>query len=491
MAGACAETDPILGVGSSWGVPTDDEQQWMIPEKNRAEGVLEIFLMGGLCPWDTFYVVPDFGKDTKTMWWTFQEGPDNIPERFAGCGGSGDLITPFGSDSQGRQVFLGPWLYPLRARQDILNRMRIFVMRHPFEPHQAATPIMMGGAAPTSTFSAMGAHVQRHYRELEPDRRTPHAYTIYSGDTEIAAQFDIHSASASGDHPAWARPLVVKLVPDNPLSSQLARAHLGGRTAETDALIRRYMQRYSSSLTIPGFGSPMQCRAFGEYEISRDAMLTSPELTSLLTKDLLAARAGQECGDSTDLDTTAMGIALGTHLLTAPAEERARYVTYLDSGLINATGAGYDTHDLHVAESSRNVVHMAKTLANAINKPGEGDPKKLDLDKHTILLTTEFGRTIKPEAGKPQGLNHHPEGFVVVAIGGFVDEERAGVTGAIAETGEATTHLAAPEFRAGMLMGQGIWPFTNESFAVGGIRTASTRPEAARFVRQNVLGYRS
>lgn len=489
-----SSSDPLLATSGPWGQPDPEQSGLMIPTPNVPEGILEVFLMGGLCPWDTFYVVPEHGhpddpKYARQQWWTYQEGKDSIPEFFEKCGGGERaLYEPFAVDQAGMTVNLGPWLYPLRERADILSRMRVFVMQHPFEPHQAATPLALGGMAPTSTFSAMGAHTQRYWRGLEPDRQTPHAYTLYSADTEIAAQFDIHVASASGLHPASARPLVVKLVPDNPLSARLSRAHLGGRVNETDEAVAAYIAQYRQSLRIGGTDLQIAAPIVDQLDIARRAMGFSGELAGLLTPARLAAVSGEECGAQTDLDTTAMGIRLGTQLLTSP-EHRARCVTYIDSGLINATGAGYDTHDLHVESSSRNVVHLCKILDANINRPGESDPGKLDLDKHTILLTTEFGRTPTPETGKPAGLNHWPFGYTVVAIGGFVGADQAGVVGAIGPDAMAASGVSTTEFRAAMLMAQGIWPFELESFNVGGIYGATNRVEAAQYLRQVVLGY--
>ena len=55
--------------------------------------MLELFLIGGIAPWDTFYVVPEHGNpaaggpNAGSQWWAFQDGPDNIPDWLNLCGG--------------------------------------------------------------------------------------------------------------------------------------------------------------------------------------------------------------------------------------------------------------------------------------------------------------------------------------------------------------------------------------------------------------------
>ncbi len=368
--------------------------------------------------------------------------------------------------------------------------MRVFVLSHPFEPHQAATPLMLGGMAPTTTYSSMGAHLQRYYRGFEPERRTPHAYTLYSSDTEIAAQFDIHIASASGLHPSWARPLTVRMVPNNPLSGLLSRTHLDGWQTQTDAAVDAYLEQYRAGLMAAGRDLSIDAPGMAELRIARDSLRISPELAGVLTADRLKAVPGSECGQTNDsLDTTRMGVQLGAQLLLSE-QHRAQSVTYIDSGLINAAGAGYDTHDNHIASSSLNVVHLCRVLSETINAPGENDPTKLDLDRHMIMLTTEFGRTPKAEHGKPLGLNHWPFGFVSVVIGGPVVQDNAGIVGAISDypAAEATSGLNTTEFRAALLMGMGVWPFEAEAFGVGGIRGAYDRAEATDILRK-MWGY--
>ena len=496
--GACSGSGEQPGFSAgAWGVAPPEWAHLLIPEERRPEGVLDLYLMGGMCPWDTFYTVPEYGQSNGTMFNTFlnpaKTGQASVAEYFERCeGGNRALTEPYAVDARGKTVHLGPWLYPLRDRPDILERTRVFVLRHLFEPHGVASPLALcGHPRGTPRMACTGAHVQRFWRDRgDPGRRTPHSYVLYSMDSEIAAQFDIHAASATGLHPASVRPLNVRLVRDNPLPEQLARAHLQGQQTAVDDSVEYYLRRFRERL-----GVPSAVRSLEELVDARAALRYSGDLVDVLTPDLLASVGGAECGfeAANGLDTTAMGLRLAVDLLTRPTH-RARHVNVVDSGLINALGAGYDTHDYHVLESSRNVVHMSRLLAEHINRPDEQDPRKLDLDRHTVLLTTEFGRTPYVETGKEEGLDHWPFGYVVVAIGGFVDKERAGLVGAIDEQGFAdmsvSRSFSPAEFRAAVLMGMGIWPFANESFAVGDtLHPFETREILAAYLRQELLGY--
>ncbi|MEC8024940.1 MAG: DUF1501 domain-containing protein [Myxococcota bacterium] len=157
--------------------------------------------------------------------------------------------------------------------------------------------------------------------------------------------------------------------------------------------------------------------------------------------------------------------------------------------MITGYSGGYDSHDYHVAESARNVTHSIRSVADAINRPGENDPSKLNLDDHLVLFTSEFGRTPYEEKRRVRGLNHWPFGFVVVMIGGPVTEDQRGVYGAIGPGGYADSYITPPEFRASLLLAQGIWPFSPQSFAVGDVRNVNSEADAVIQLRNRVLGH--
>jgi len=483
--------DPITAVPTGWGQAPNAEAAALLAGMPHIEGVLEVYLMGGMNPWDTFYVVPEFNKNKRRMWWTFQE---DVEEHFYGLcqAGSRPLLQPFGTASDGQTVNLGPWTYPLRERTDLTDRMRIITMQHAFEPHQVATPLMLCGTPRgTPRMAATPSHVQRFQSELDPLRTTPHSYVLFSEDTETQDEFNVQSAVASGLHPGAARPMSIRLLKDNQLPDQLTRTHLGGYANGTDNLVQAYLDQYKARLRVGPEGLFLPARVLQDMCTARRQLRHADQLASILTPELLAPIAGEECGGETDLDTPAMGMRLAANLLTR-SQDRARYVTYIDSGIINSEAAGYDTHDNHVFESSRNIIHTLRKLAEIVNKPGENDPGKLDLNKHLILITTEFGRTPFEEDKRMGGLNHWPFGFAVAAIGGFV--QTPGVVGAIAESAYATEAFTPQEFRAALLMSLGIWPFSREGHAIGDIRLpegsgAGSEAQAAALLRQHLLGY--
>ena len=74
-----------------------------------------------------------------------------------------------------------------------------------------------------------------------------------------------------------------------------------------------------------------------------------------------------------------------------------------------------------------------------------------------------------------------------IVIGGFIDEEKSGVRGAIGEDGYAIESFHPAEHRAAMLLAQGIWPFSPEGFRVSDVRGAKTELDAAMFLKEQIL----
>ena len=151
-------------------------------------------------------------------------------------------------------------------------------------------------------------------------------------------------------------------------------------------------------------------------------------------------------------------------------------------------GGGYDTHSQHLPDTSRNLVSMLESLVSVINEPGEGDPAKIDLDKTMIVLNTEFGRTPFVQAGTGDGTNHHPYGYVTVLIGGPVNSDQAGIVGAIGPDGWADRYVTPVESRAAVLAAMGIYPFSQEGFAIGDLRGFADEKDGLAWLNEIVLG---
>jgi hypothetical protein len=483
-------------------VPTGSFPVWpeaLLPEARRPRRVLELFLWGGINAFDSLYVVPEFGDpsqggphaDEPWMWWAYQDGPGNIPSRMGQCGiGNRDLLQPWRNDSEGRAVHLGPFVYPLRDRPDILARMRLFVMRHDQVPHEGGVPLSLTGVPLGNPRAASTAtHVQAWMQANRgSERRLPWSYVVYP-DRPNVNNHNVTAAFSIGLHRPSARPLSIRMpdqtTPGETLPREIARERLLGWTGEVDAAVDHYAQRYADRLRHAE--TRLRSPALDEFLAGRLAMSSAQGLEDLLSSDVFALAPGEECGQSNGVDLSRSSLNLGMKLLSDPVNP-AYYTTVVDGGLISTSvDSGYDTHAFHVRDGSRNVVHTMKEVASRINEPGEDDPNKLDLEQDTLLLTTEFGRT--PFRQGDTGLNHWPHGYVVAAIGGPFDEERSGVRGAINVDGWATDYTTPSEFRAALLLAMGIWPFSNTAFAVGDVRDAADAREAAAFLREVVLGY--
>ena len=493
-----------------WGATPSGQEYALLPEERRPEGMLEVFLLGGLSPWETFCTMPQYGAPgagglyAGSQWWSFQEGVDpTVSQWFEQCAGSGrDIIEPFGLDAAGQMVNLGPFVYPLRDRPDILSRMRVWVMTHSLEPHPAAIPLTVSGLSVSNPrMAGLGTHIQRYFSDRAPsDRSAPFSYAIFLNSLNRA---DLGApATALGLHPASAQPLGLQLGEEPVLPRQLPRPGTAGYTSDLDALVGHYTSVFQQRLRQGGPNT--RAPGLREYLASRRGLRSHEALQGLLPASLfehleidMCSRhpAYHDIAVMTATDETRSALQIARHLLTA-GDQAARYVQVMDGGIYpNPNGQGYDTHDEHVLGQGANVSHVCRRIAEIVNEPGEDDPAKLDLDRHFVLLNTEFGRSPTPEVTTSNpfgfGSNHWPWGYVIVGFGGPIDEERAGFVGSIGEDAYAVSATTPSEHRAAMLLAMGIWPFTEESFGVGNVRGASTELDATLRLKRDVLGYDS
>ena len=479
-----------------WGDPRPGGEEALLPANLRSDGILELFLIGGIAPWDTFYVVPEHGDPAKggpnagTQWWTFQDTGDNIPGWLNMCGGGNLplLEKPWAVDGKGRDVYLGPFLYPLRARPDIVRRMRAWVVVHDQKAHETAIPLAMCGMpASSARMASTGAHFERFFQARETSyRQNPYSSVIYPRLGDLSA-LNTEVASSVGLHSGTARPLSLRLNKEGLSSAGLGRESVLERKELLDQAVLGYFERYEASFMRKGGDDRVRSQALDDFRHARIALGRSDSLVELVGTQAFEGAFGEECVDSTTEDYTEMGLRMAVKMLTHPTEPLA-YVNCIDGGLLPATGgAAYDTHLRHVSQCGRNLSHTMKSLVARINEPGENDPGKLDLDHHTVLLTTEFGRT--PYA-IGDGLNHWAEGYIVVAFGGVFQEDQSGVVGSIGEDGWAEDFITPTDFRASLLTAGGIWPFNDESFAVADVSANSlNEAEAAMYLREHILGH--
>lgn len=476
-----------------FGEPPDRAASVMLPEARRAKRVLEIFLYGGLSPWETLYFVRNHGLPTDPMYpnqqyYTFDfDGAGSVRAANALCGlpAGGEIGQRFAQDAAGADVELGPFARRLWPRTDILDRTRLIVQKHRLEPHEAAVPQALTGRPVGQPAAAgLGSHVQRYFLDRDAGTRAaPWSYVFATGGV---AGDNVSAAAATGAHPGGARPLMIKIDNAEIFARLLARQEVGtpGSAAQYDALMDVYTAQYAQRLSWQG--APVRSAKFADLDIAASTVARNQAIRGVLDEQLFVNRAGAACGRTRSRDIPGMSLEAARHLLTHPTEP-ARYVCVSDTGLYEASGGGgYDTHDDHAEDTARNFDNMLRSLTSIINGPAESDPRKLSLDDTLIILNTEFGRT--PRAQDRTGRNHHPYGYVTAFMGATITPAERGIYGAIGPDGRATTAATPAENRIAALLSLGVWPFSPEAFAVSDVPGASSEEDAARLATQRVLG---
>ena len=500
-----APVPPVITKGPLWGEIPPELDYVRLPANRQPFNMLEVHLYGGVSPWETFYVLPEHcdpkkgGPYAGQQWWMFQDGVERtVSSVFEKCGGGDrDLLMPWRLDAANKMVNLGPFIYPLRERPDLLKRMRVWTMQHDNLTHVGSVPLSLTGQRRGSVrAAALGAHLERFYQDRNPGvGGTPYSYTIYQRAADLEANTD--AAAAIGLHRASARPLTIRLGPQIELFTQrLKRMVIDGHQDRVDELLRAYTERYRSRL-----GEHLRAPRLADYEYARSAVEHYDALQAVFDGATLTSGSHQTCGKEAWPDDTSVSYDLAVHLINHP-NTPARYVCLVDGGLYpDKRGGGFDTHFDHVRWTASNTIYSMEQLVRVINEPGENDPNKIDLDRTMVLLNTEFGRTPYPQKNDPDfkggvefdhwGTNHWPYGYVVVGLGGPIDEERSGIIGAIGEDGYTSHHPITPgEHRAAMMLMMGAWPFSPESFSVASVGAANNELEAALWVREMVLGYK-
>src|SRR4051812_1135761 len=98
-----------------------------LPDGQRAKKVLEVFLYGGLSPWETLYFVRDYGTASdpvapNSQYWALSQAT-----ALSRCGNDESISRPFATDANGAMVELGPFAHRLFLRSDVTARMRLVV----------------------------------------------------------------------------------------------------------------------------------------------------------------------------------------------------------------------------------------------------------------------------------------------------------------------------------------------------------------------------
>jgi len=468
-----------------------------------ARSILEIYLWGGMAPWESFYYRPAAGSTTRG----FDADVSALLWNSTCPGTPSGLASQFlGNDAAGNAVHLGPFARPL-WRADIASRLRVVVMQHDLSPHEAAIPYALSGQRLGRPGSCgLGAPLQRRGRALDTSNGHPLPFSYcLSPDPAIGSPL-FEMLDATGSHGGNAKPVVI------PIGSTTAAfvANLTRSVTGVDPLLSQYRAQYASRLVPSGSSLGARSAAFRDYDSSVSSLFAAPSLASLLGGLPLTAGAAQFCSSnpppnfSTGSHFAGTALRAAALLLNDPvASQRANYVCVVDGGL-NNSGFAYDVHTFSAAQrTSSNLWETLAALADVIRLPADPpDPGKIDLDQTLVVIRTEFGRTpFRSLGGVPSvsssGRDHWPDGYTSVLIGGPI--HTAGVVGAISDgTGNGGQGVAEPgrnykplDIQAAALLGAGIDPFADGNLPVGDLTpslSASTHLQAALNLRQTLLG---
>ncbi|WP_437913829.1 DUF1501 domain-containing protein [Sorangium sp. So ce302] len=435
--------------GEEW-APYPNVATWGGPKK-----ILEIFLYGGLSPWETFHVEQRGEVYSGGLLDAFNE------TSISGCGGSGN-----GTNSQTKGGMLwSPATSPLWSRPDLLARTRVVTMTHEFTAHPVAIPYALTGRRfGDSRAASLGAAMKRRY----PEQHTsyvlmPPSSRFFPGD---ASAFD--AWLAVGMHGSATRPVIVPM--SAAASDMAAWAARSNVVPGSDALNQVYAGLYEAGLD----GS--RSRGFDAYAAALDSLPGSPDLepvfnSSLRTEGPTAVHCstnspspGGPPGGS-PLNTTKASLDMAAWLFNT---KDTRYVGMVDVGLGTDTGAAYDGHGHTAGVTFGNLYNLLKELSRvtSLTTPASG---RISIDDTLIILNTEFGRTIGPDL--PAGRNHYGRGYVVVLLGGPIQPTVSGEPRRIGSfdwmTGSPLGSYTAANLACVALTAAGIDPHVTDNFAVG------------------------
>lgn len=497
VAGAAGVLHSQLAYG--WGEVANTSVLGPIPTGGYK--ILEVFLYGGVSPWETFYVrtsITDqfFGMRAEIDDLDWSGSCTNFPS-------SSHETHAFGDDTVG-PVGWGPSTKPLWRRPDILNRARMVVLQHNLEPHEAAIPYSLTGhVLGRPNFSGLGAAIS--HRFANSAHPLPYSYVLMpDGGATVGDNF--HGMISTGTHGGEHRPLLLMVgTSSGDLGTQLQRS---GISSQANDLLRFFRASYADKLRLNGVVA--RSKGFSAYTAGVDNLLNAPAMATLLSSANLAPANASGCASFlpgvplTALDRTSAAIRAGAFLLSQPeASGGARYVGVIDGGLTQAGGAGYDTHESNTLTTGVNIWNVCSALASVIDPASPPAAGKISLNDTLVVIKTEFGRDPTPNA--VGGRNHWPHGYANILIGGPITATTPKIAGGIgfnpAERGYARPvtfsptpvfgHFTPSEFQGALLLAAGIFPFQAENFGIGDMSVATrdaTEDSTASNLRSRVLG---
>ena len=490
-AAAVLSLVPRFARAAGFGDVPPESKQRMLPPEVRATNVLEVFLYGGLSQWESLYLVEQYGRPTDPQYPNEQYygSAADVETFLSDCGETAaERWRPYATDALGATVNIGPYARALWDRPDVTKRMRVLVQKHDVDPHEAAIPLALTGKRVGNPLMAgLGTHIQRYFGDREPGRKTPFSYLLRRSAAEDS-DAALDAALTTGAHPGSARPLRINVDSVGRLGELLARPGAGTppERAHVDALLATYVDQYQQRLRWKGQGDPLRSPRLRELASAATSVSNADAIAAIMEPQLLTPMPRTVCAHADPLDVPAMSLRLAAHLLTHPTQA-ARYVCVVDSGVVATPAGGYDTHFTALAQSY-NLHNGLTELLSIINKPGEHDPGKIDLDRTLVIINTEFGRTPRAD-DLGDARNHHPAAYVTALIGGPIRTAQAGISGAIGPDGLATDPLAPSENRIAALLALGIYPFDQESFAVSDAPGVMSEADGVDRITRRALGY--
>jgi hypothetical protein len=450
--------------------------------------ILEIHCVGGLSPWETFWVHEDaagaadfrnFTTQVAAMTWHCPGSPVPAAE-----------TTPVGRDAAGRPVRWGPATKPL-WRSDILSRARLIVLAHDLLPHEAAAPLAItGNRLGRPRLAGSGAAIQHRAVSIAIEQTgapplLPSSFVLAPARLGMD-DYQPTLATANGQHPGYAQPILIR-VGTGSFEDLLKRA---GVSSEADQLVSVYAGQFRDRLRFGGAGDATRSAGFQSYETALKYVLNATSLDNLLGGGVLNVSKGRVCGTVASTEPPENDNIARTQLRTAALllASGVRHVAVFDGG-VDAQLA-YDTHPggVHLDLTSSGVFQLCTELAAVIG-PNAG---QIGLDDTMIVINSEFGRSINfdPNGGR----NHWPSGYVATIIGGPVG---TGIAGALGSNGLPPTIsgqracFTPTDLRGAILVAAGIDPFASENFAVQDFSGAvnDTSEQGTRMnLRRRVLG---
>lgn len=460
--------------------------------RERDYKILEIFLTGGLSPWETFYVddpgtnESDDTSSPESWRGSFGFAAASACDRFPG----GGFSRAFPGD--GSPVHFGfatrPLLDAPEGETPMWDRTRVVVVRHNQAPHEGGIPISLTGLRlGNPRMAGLGVPIDRHIRagggDDVADRVFPAAYFLEPGGTNA----ELDNAVSVGRHGPGYRPVRFPLAGAAEFRAALRRTTTGGGGSYDD-LIDAYRASFTDALS--HVGRQLRSKGLDGYSSARSSLGIAPTLEEIIGDTLdTPAEALVRCGSNEENYPLEQALDLALNLLNREGEtQRAGYVGIAEK---------IDRYDGH-RDNAQTTIRSLEALLSLLQRrvfPGDAGGPTLNLDDTMVVLTSEFGRTPWWQGGLPNGRNHHPEGSLSVLIGGPIPAGGNGYAGSMTSEGYAADDAFTPaDVRAAVLMAAGIDPLeTPDVFSISDLsRPANEEAEgdAARLstLRERILG---